>query len=86
MGIVEKDPVFMTGSMAEEIVRTIRSEPALAWFLAQALWITQPALEIFWSQEKITAIADLLESRADSTSGGEPPHPCEEDGTRKTNG
>ena len=86
MAVVQKDPLPMAGSVAEEVFQTIRSEPALAWFLAQMLWIAQPTLEIFWPQEKITAAADLLESKADPASGGKPLRPGEEDGTGNTHG
>jgi hypothetical protein len=67
-----EDPASDTGSLAEEVVDTIRSEPALAWFIAQALWISQPALEAFWPPEKISALAELLETKADADSGGGP--------------
>jgi hypothetical protein len=61
MGISGQSPAPMTESAAEEIVRWVRSEPALALFAAQALWIAQPALEIFWPAEEIEAVAESLE-------------------------
>jgi hypothetical protein len=51
----------------EDILDAVRSEPAVAWFLAQALWIAQPALEAFWPREKVEAIAELLESKMEPT-------------------
>jgi hypothetical protein len=61
----------MAKSILGEIVEAIRSEPALAWFAAQGLWIAQPALEAFWPPETITAIAELLESRKVPVRTGE---------------
>ena len=72
MAVAQEDPVPQSGSLAEELIAEVRSEPALAWFLAQALWIAQPALEAFWPQEKITAIADTLESKLTSAIGDAP--------------
>ena len=66
MDTVRENQIPVDDSPAGEVLRAVRSEPALAWFLAQALWIAQPALEIFWPPEKLTAAADLLESRQDS--------------------
>lgn len=45
-----------------EIAAVLRSEPALAWFLAQGMWLSQPVLELFWPQEQIAQVAELLES------------------------
>jgi hypothetical protein len=70
MAAAWKDPISDSGSLAEEVIDTIRSEPALAWFLAQALWISQPALEAFWPQEKIAALAERLETKTNPDPGG----------------
>jgi hypothetical protein len=70
MAVGRKDTLPARESAAEEILEAVRSEPALAWFLAQAVWIAQPALEIFWPQERITAIAELLESQRNIPPGG----------------
>jgi hypothetical protein len=51
-----------TPGLWKEILDMVRSEPALSWFLAQAVWTAQPALESFWPQEKIEALAESLES------------------------
>ena len=82
MTVGRKDSIPIRGSMAEEILHVIRSEPALAWFLAQALWVAQPTLEAIWPQEKITAVADFLET-ADSASDDGPSRPAEDGGGRK---
>jgi hypothetical protein len=47
-----------SGFSIADVVETIRSEPVLSWFAAQALWIAQPALEAFWPAEKIAALAE----------------------------
>jgi hypothetical protein len=70
-------------SAVEEILRAVHSEPALSWFLAQAIWIAQPALEAFWPQEKLSAVAEFLES-ADPGSAGGSAVPAEEGGGKKT--
>ena len=60
----------------DDVIAGLRSEPALAWFLAQGLWLSQPVLEIFWSQEKVAQAAEFLESigrpvRERPSGGGE---------------
>jgi hypothetical protein len=79
MAVAPPKTVSMTEAVAEEIVHWIRSEPALAWFAAQALWTAQPALEIFWPPESIAGIAETLETI--NPSAGETPAPLEEGGT-----
>jgi hypothetical protein len=79
MAVAPQKTVSMTGVVAEEIVQWIRFEPALAWFAAQALWMAQPALEIFWLPESIAGIAEALETT--NPSAGETPAPLEEGGT-----
>ncbi len=76
MAVSQEKSVPMTSPAVEEILHWIRSEPALAWFAAQALWIAQPALEIFWSPENISAIAETLEI-VNSSSGAKPAEPGE---------
>jgi hypothetical protein len=60
--ITSEDAISTAGIPLGEIADILRSEPALAWFLAQGLWLSQPALELFWSQDQITQVAELLES------------------------
>jgi hypothetical protein len=62
MTVPREDPISPAGSPVGEVVDVLRSEPALAWFLAQGLWLSQPVLEIFWPQEQIAQVAELLES------------------------
>ncbi len=76
MAVAKEKTVPAAGPVAEEIVHWIRSEPALAWFAAQALWIAQPALEIFTSPENISALAETLETMNAST-GKTPADPGE---------
>jgi hypothetical protein len=83
MAVAQKDPTSLSGSLAEEVLDAVRSEPALAWFLAQGLWIAQPALEVFWPQDKIAAIADLLETKVDPVPDDTPLRDREESETRK---
>lgn len=64
MNVTQKDPLTMTGSSMKEILDAVRSEPALAWFLAQGMYIAGPVLETFWPREKIEAVAEWLESAA----------------------
>jgi hypothetical protein len=78
MAVTPQQEVSMTGAVAEEIIHWVRSEPALAWFAAQALWMAQPALEIFWPPESIAGIAEALETI--TPSAGETPAPREEGG------
>ena len=73
MAVAKKKSEPITGSIAEEIAHWIRAEPALGWFAAQALWMAQPALEIFWSPESITALAEALEA-ASPPAGDTPAH------------
>jgi hypothetical protein len=76
MAVAPQKTVPMTGAMAEEIIYWIRSEPALAWFAAQALWMAQPALELFWPPESIAAFAETLET-ANPSAGETPSKPGE---------
>jgi hypothetical protein len=62
MAVPRDDPIRLAGIPVGDAVDILRAEPALAWFLAQGLWLTQPILEIFWPQEQIAQIAELLES------------------------
>ncbi len=62
MTVAREDPINLAGIPVGDLIDILRSEPALAWFLAQGLWLSQPVLEIFWPQEQITQIAELLES------------------------
>ncbi|MBN2084558.1 MAG: hypothetical protein JW748_04985 [Anaerolineales bacterium] len=78
MAVAQKQSNQTAGPILEEIVHWIRSEPGLAWFAAQAIWMAQPALEIFWSPESISAIAEILEIR--SPLAGETPAPSGEGG------
>jgi hypothetical protein len=66
MVVEQKDSIPVTGLPLDDILDAVRSEPALAWFLAQALWVAQPALEAFWPQEKISALAERFEMESDS--------------------
>ncbi len=45
----------------DEILGIIRSEPGLAWFFAQGLFLTQPVLEAFWPAERIESLAQTLQ-------------------------
>jgi hypothetical protein len=58
----QEDQISFAGIPADDVVDVLRSEPALAWFLAQGLWLSQPVLEIFWPQEKVAQAAEFLES------------------------
>jgi hypothetical protein len=78
-----KESINAAGISAEEILDVVRAEPALAWFLAQALWLAQPALEAFWPQEKIAAVAEFLES-GEADSAAAPIRPAGEGGGEKT--
>jgi hypothetical protein len=42
---------------AAEAREWIRAEPALAWFLSQAVYLTQPFLEAFWPSGAIERFA-----------------------------
>jgi hypothetical protein len=53
MNVLPKEPSVESGSL-------------LAWLIAQAVWVAQPALEAFWPREKIQTFADLLESASGS--------------------
>jgi hypothetical protein len=57
-----EDPILLAGIPLGDVVDVLRSEPALAWFLAQGLWLSQPVLEIFWPQENIAHAAEFLET------------------------
>jgi hypothetical protein len=69
MAVEQKDSIPATGLPLDDILDAVRSEPALAWFLAQALWVAQPVLEAFWPQEKISALAERFEIESDSGNG-----------------
>jgi hypothetical protein len=58
----QQDPIRLAGIPVGGVVDVLRSEPALAWFVAQGLWLSQPVLEIFWPQEQITQVAEMLET------------------------
>jgi hypothetical protein len=68
---IKEKPVSTAGFPLAEIADIIRSEPALAWLLAQGLWLSQPVLEIFWPQEQIAQVAELLESVRRPAAGGQ---------------
>ncbi|MGD0808045.1 MAG: hypothetical protein ABSA10_11375 [Anaerolineales bacterium] len=57
-----EDPIRLAGIPVGDVVDALRSEPALAWFVAQGLWLSQPVLEIFWPQEQIAQVAEMLET------------------------
>ncbi len=76
MAVSQEKSVPTTSPAVEEILHWIRSEPALAWFAAQALWTAQPMLEIFWPPENISAIAETLETM-NSSAGKAPADPGE---------
>jgi hypothetical protein len=57
-----EDQISLAGIPADDAIDVLRAEPALAWFLAQGLWLTQPVLEIFWPREQIAQVAEVLES------------------------
>ena len=59
-----KRPQMPDSSLMEDVSDAVRSEPAAAWFLAQAVWIAQPLLEVFWPRETVAAFAEALESPA----------------------
>jgi hypothetical protein len=54
----------------EDLLDVVLSEPAAAWFLAQAVWVAQPVLETFWPGDRITTFAERLESPPDSEGVG----------------
>jgi hypothetical protein len=60
--LTREKSVSTAGFPLADIADVLRSEPALAWFLAQGMWLSQPVLELFWPQEQITQVAELLES------------------------
>ncbi len=76
MAVSQEKSVPVTSPAVEEILHWIRSEPALAWFAAQALWTAQPMLEIFWPPDTISAFAETLETM-DSSAGQTPADPGE---------
>ncbi|GEM_PF-4459633 len=78
MPVAQEKSEPIAGSIAEEIAHWVRSEPALGWFAAQALWMAQPALEIFWPPESIAALAETLEVPP-PPAGGLPGHSGEGD-------
>jgi hypothetical protein len=72
----KENPVSTAGTALGDIADILRAEPALAWFLAQGVWLSQPALELFWPSEQITQVAELLETvhrpaAAGKDAGGE---------------
>jgi hypothetical protein len=75
MTVQREHPAKWKGIPLDDVVDGLRSEPALAWFLAQGLWLSQPVLEIFWDEEQITQAAELLESvRRPPREGGQEGH------------
>jgi hypothetical protein len=74
MDAVRRESDEPVGGPVEEILDLVRSEPAVAFFLAQAVWIAQPALEAFWPRERIEEFAEGLEfpdaARAAEGEGG----------------
>jgi hypothetical protein len=72
MAVAHKDSRTAEAFPFNDLLDAVRSEPAAAWFLAQALWIAQPVLGIFWAPEKISEIAGRLEGALD-TAGSKPP-------------
>jgi hypothetical protein len=51
---------------AAEAREWIRDEPALAWFLSQAVYLAQPVLEAFWPSDAIERFAlDLTDPETD---------------------
>jgi hypothetical protein len=59
-----KSPQMPGGGLVEDIFDAVRSEPAAAWFLAQAVWFAQPVMEVFWPRDTVAALAEALESPA----------------------
>jgi hypothetical protein len=76
MNAAQKDNLTVTGDPWDEILDAVRSEPALSWLLAQAVWMAQPALEAFWARERIETLAESLES-ALAFKGGTPRPPTD---------
>ena len=70
MTVQRENPARWNGIPIDDVADVLRSEPALAWFLAQGLWLSQPVLEIFWDQGQIAQAAELLESVRRPPSGG----------------
>jgi hypothetical protein len=68
--VPSEDSARWLGIPLGDVVDVLRSEPALAWFLAQGLWLSQPVLEIFWDQDQIAQAAELLETVRRPGSGG----------------
>lgn len=68
----QEDQISFAGIPADDVVDVLRSEPALAWFLAQGLWLSQPVLEIFWPQEKVAQAAEFLEFLVVRSANGNP--------------
>ena len=62
MAVPRENPSRVAGIPVDDVVDHLRSEPALAWFVAQGLWLSQPVLEIFWPQERIAQVAEMLET------------------------
>jgi hypothetical protein len=56
----EKDHPSQTPGWAAEAREWIRAEPALAWFLSQAVYLAQPVLEAFWPAGDIERLAGEL--------------------------
>jgi hypothetical protein len=57
--------------LADEILGVIRSEPALAWFCAQGLILSQPVLEVFWTPERIERLAGQLQGDDEKAEGAQ---------------
>ena len=73
MTLLKEDPILIAGIRVGDVADVLRSEPALSWFVAQGLWLTQPMLELFWPQDRIAALAEMLESVRRPAAAGEPP-------------
>jgi hypothetical protein len=70
MSAVHEKPQTPHNSLMEDLLDVVLSEPAVAWFLAQAVWVAQPVLETFWPGERIAAFAERLESPPGSQGTG----------------
>jgi len=55
---------------AAEAREWIRAEPALGWFLSQAVYLAQPVLEAFWPAGDIERLAGEL-SRTEPREPGD---------------
>ena len=73
MALLKEDPILIAGIRVGDVADVLRSEPALAWFVAQGLWLTQPLLEAFWPQDRIAELAEMLESVRQPASAADRP-------------